>query len=98
MSEKKKTRAIIEYDYKAVSEKPHRTYRANSKYDPILEKFSTGKDDMIIVNVRGKDSNYVRTQLNKRVEKNKLSMKISVVNNIVYLEKERVVILKAPVK
>ena len=40
------------------------------------------------VTIEGKDANYLRTQLNKRIGARDLSnIKISVVNNVAYLEK-----------
>ena len=41
------------------------------------------------VDVAGKDANYLRTQLNKRIEARRLrGVKVSVVNDVCYLEKE----------
>jgi len=72
-----------------VKEKPKRAYRKGSKYDPLLEAFMKGTDKLVEASVPDKDSNYIRTQLSKRVDavpafKN---IKISVVNNKCYLEK-----------
>jgi hypothetical protein len=71
-----------------VEEKPSRRYRKGSKYDPILDAFIEGEEDLVEVNVGGKDANYLRTQLNKRIEaRNLRDIKVSVVNNVCYLEK-----------
>jgi hypothetical protein len=78
----------IHYNLTPVDEKPHRRYRKGSKYDPIIEAFMAGTDDLVTVDVEGKDPNYVRTQLNKRIEAQGLSgLKVSVVNDVAYLEK-----------
>jgi len=38
--------------------------------------------------VEGRDANYLRTQLNKRIEARELKdVQISVINNVAYLEK-----------
>ena len=58
-----------------------------SKYDPILDKFLEGHNDLVAVEVAGRDGNYVRMQLKKRIEARGLKINVSVVNNTVYLEK-----------
>jgi len=73
-----------------VEKKPSRKYRKGSKYDPIIDKFLNGKSGLVKVEVTGKDANYLRTQLKKRIDARELNSKIevSVVNNIAYLEKK----------
>ena len=78
------------FKFSPVTEKPTRRYRKGSKYDPVLDAFKSGKDNLVAVNIEGKDANYIRTQLSKRLETNKRKykgFKISVVNNVCYLEK-----------
>ena len=72
-----------------VEKKPSRKYRKGSKYDPIIDKFLGGKSGLVKVDVTGKDGNYLRTQLKKRIDARDLNSKIevSVVNNFAYLEK-----------
>lgn len=78
----------ISFNLQPVSEKPPRKYKKGSKYDPLLDAFIAGLDNLVAVTVEGKDANYLRTQLDKRIEAKKLSgIKVSVVNNICYLEK-----------
>ena len=68
--------------------KPRRRYRKGSKYDPILDAFMEGTDKLVEVTVEGKNANYLRPQLNKRIEAKGLKkVKTSVVNNVLYLEK-----------
>jgi hypothetical protein len=79
----------VKFDLKPVDEKPSRQYRKGSKYDPILNAFMDGDDGLVEVSIEGKDANYLRTQLNKRIEARALEgVKVSVVNNVTYLEKE----------
>jgi len=79
----------IVFDLKPVTEKPIRKYRKGSKYDPLIDAFVSGTDNLVSVNVALKDANYLRTQLNKRIEaRNLLNIKVSVVNSICYLEKD----------
>jgi hypothetical protein len=78
----------VSFNLEPVSEKPSRKYRKGSKYDPILDSFLSGKYDLVAVAVPNQDANYLRTQLKKRVDARKLSsVKVSVVNNVCYLEK-----------
>ena len=78
----------IKYNLEPVNSKPKRKYRKGSKYDPILEEFIAGTNKLVTVTIEGKDANYLRTQLNKRIEARKLTnVKVSVVNGVAYLEK-----------
>jgi len=77
----------VEFDMKPVEKKPSRKYRKGSKYDVILGAFMAGEDKLVRVTVEGKDGNYLRTQLNKRIEAKGLKAKTSVVNGVLYLEK-----------
>ncbi len=78
----------VSFNLEPVSKKPSRKYRKGSKYDPILDAFLSGMATLVTVSVPSKDANYLRTQLNKRIDARKLSgVKVSVVNNVCYLEK-----------
>ena len=79
----------VSFNLIPVTEKPSRRYRKGSKYDPILDAFMEGTEGLVTVDVAGKDANYLRTQLNKRIEVRGLrGVKVSVVNNVCYLEKK----------
>ncbi len=79
----------VKYNLEAVDKKPTRKYRKGSKYDPILDSFLESAHKLVKVEVENKDANYLRSQLNKRIEARDLQamIKVSVVNNIAYLEK-----------
>jgi hypothetical protein len=78
----------VKFDLKPIGEKPSRRYRKGSKYDPIIDAFVEGEEDLVEANVVGKEANYLRTQLNKRIEaRNLTGVKVSVINNVCYLEK-----------
>jgi len=77
----------LSFNLTPVTEKPSRRYRKGSKYDPILDAFMAGTDALVAVEIPGKDANYIRTQLNKRIDAKNLRVKVSVVNNTTYLEK-----------
>ena len=79
----------IKFELQPVKKKPSRKYRKGSKYDPILDSFMSGEYNLVKVEVENKDANYLRTQLNKRIEARDIGgkIKVSVVNNVAYLEK-----------
>jgi len=78
----------VKFDLKPVGEKPSRRYRKGSKYDPVLDAFLEGEADLVEVSVEGRGANYLRTQLDSRIEARGLnSVKVSVVNNVAYLER-----------
>lgn len=81
----------VKFDLSPVEKKPTRKYRKGSKYDPIIDKFMSAKYELVKVEVAGKDANYLRTQLKKRIDARDLNGKIevSVVNNVAYLEKKK---------
>jgi hypothetical protein len=79
----------VSFNLTPVTEKPSRQYRKESKYDPILDAFMEGTEGLVTVDVASKDANYLRTQLNKRIEARGLrGVKGSVVNDVCYLEKK----------
>ena len=79
----------LKFELKPVDEKPSRRYRKGSKYDPVLDAFLEAENTLVEVSLEDKDANYLRTQLNKRIEARNLgdNVKVSVVNNVAYLEK-----------
>ncbi len=81
----------LRYMLKPVESKPRRRYRKGSKYDPIIDAFLESGKDVVEVEVEGKNPNYVRMQLNKRIELRGLGDKVktSVINNVLYLERIR---------
>ena len=77
----------VEFNFDPVKKKPSRRYRKGSKYDPIIEAFLEQEHQLVEVVVEGKDANYMRTQLKKRIDARELKIDVSVVNNKIYLEK-----------
>ena len=80
----------VKFDLKPVDGKPSRRYRKGSKYDPVIDEFMGSEYDLVKVDVPGKDANYLRTQLKKRIDSRELGdeIEVSVVNNVAYLEKK----------
>lgn len=77
----------VDFQLKPTKKKPARRYRKGSKYDPLLDAFMKGDNELTTVTVKGKDANYIRTQLKKRIDARELGVIVSVVNDICYLEK-----------
>ena len=80
----------MNFDYKPVTKIPGRRYIKKSKYDPIIDRFVKSKDEIWQVNIEGVESNYLRTQISKRLKIRELESKIeaSVVNDMLYLQKK----------
>jgi len=78
----------MKYSLEPETSKPDRRYRKGSKFDPIIESFKDSSYTLVKVEVEGKDANYIRTQLKKRLDaQNIKNVVVSVVNDICYLEK-----------
>lgn len=89
------TKKEMQFTLLDVKEKPNRAYKKGSKYDGILDSFNSSKSNLVKVELKDTESNYLRTQLHKRITSRKLSLvKVSVINDIVYLEKIKIVPLK----
>jgi len=82
----------VEFDMKPVEKKPSRRYRKGSKYDVIMDAFMAGEDKLAEVTVEGREGNYLRTQLNKRIEAKGLKVKTYVVNKVLNPRKKIVVL------
>lgn len=79
----------VKFNLSPVKDKPGRKYRKGSKYDPVIDKFLDGDSDLVSVEIGGRDANYIRTQLKKRIDTRGLQDKVevSVVNGKAYIEK-----------
>jgi len=80
----------LNFEFEPVEKKPHRRYRKGSKYDPIIDSFLNGQHNLVKVEAVGKDANYLRALLKRRIDARDLSDKVevSVVGNNTYLEKK----------
>jgi hypothetical protein len=80
----------LNFELEPVAKKPTRKYRKGSKYNPIIVAFVEGEHGLVKVDMPGKDANYIRIQLKKRIDALDLNGKVevSVVNGVAYLEKK----------
>lgn len=80
------------FELEPVAKKPSKSARIHkgSKYNPIIDAFVKGEHRLVKVEIPGKDANYIRTQLKKRIDVLNLNdnIAVSVVNGVAYLEKK----------
>ena len=79
----------MSFKLEEVEKKPDRKYRKGSKYDNLLDRFLDGDARLVRIDVAGKNGNYVRTQLKRRIDFLGYGSKVavSVVNSAAYIEK-----------
>jgi ABC-type microcin C transport system permease subunit YejE len=79
----------IDFTLSPVNDKPSRTYRKGSIYDPIIDEFLASDMNIVIVNAEKYNANYLRLQLMNRIVRRNLHSKLlaSVVSDKTYLEK-----------
>lgn len=82
----------LNFELEPVAKKPSKSPRAHkgSKYGPIIDAFVKGEHALVKVEILGKDANYIRTQLKKRIVVLGMNdnIAVSVVNGVAYLEKK----------
>lgn len=88
MSETEKTQ--LSFSFKPVKKLPTRKYVKGSKYDPVVDGFIAQEQKLVEVAIEGKEPNYIRTQLMKRIDARDLGDKIEAVtrNNKCFLQKK----------
>jgi len=77
----------VKFTLNPVDEIPERTYQKRSKYDQILTAFQESGNPMSEVTMGKLKPDYLRTQLNKRLEANKLTEEyvVTVINSVCYI-------------
>ncbi len=66
--------------------RPRRKRR--SKYDPIIDQFIELGQDLVEINVKGRKSTYVKSQLMRRIKDRGLEISASSAGGLVYLERK----------
>ena len=81
----------IRFELKPVDERPKRSFKRGSKYDPIIDRFLMENHDLVKVEAENRNSNYMRLQLAKLIESRGLGnlVKASVVDGELYLGRSR---------
>ena len=78
----------IKFEMRKVDEKRIKTSAKRSIYDPIIDQFIEGGDELVEISVEGKKAGYVVTQLDRRIEVRELDIIVSRGGGFVYLEKK----------
>jgi len=81
--------SLIKFEMRRVDEKRKKTYLKKSRYDPIIDQFIAGGEELVEITVEDKEAPYVATQLKKRIGLRELELEIeaSAAGGLVYLEK-----------
>jgi len=77
----------IKFDMRRVDKK--RISSKKSMYDPIIDQFIEGGEELVEATVENKDAGYIVTQLKKRIEVRNLEIEVSHAQGFVYLEKKK---------
>jgi len=78
----------IKFEMRPVEKKREKTYLKGSKYDPIIDQFIAGGEELVEITVEDRKASYVVTQLNKRIERRGLDFVASWAEDAVYLERK----------
>jgi len=78
----------IRFEMRAVNKKRPKTYMKGSIYDPIIDQFIAGGEELVEINIEGKKPGYVITQLDRRIKTRELDIIASRGGGFVYLEKK----------
>ena len=86
----------IRFEMRHVNEKRKKLSIKASRYDPIIDQFIAGGEELVEITVEDKDAPYVASQLKKRIGLRELEMEASAAGGFVYLEKKPTEPIQAP--
>ena len=78
----------IKFEMKKVDKKRIKTSAKRSIYDPMINQFIEGGEELVEISVEDKKASYIVTQLKKRIELRNLEIDVSNAQGFVYLEKK----------
>ena len=78
----------ISFEMRKVDEKRIKTSAKRSIYDPMIDQFIEGGEELVEISVVDKKAGYIVSQLKKRIEVRKLEIEVSHAQGFVYLEKK----------
>ena len=78
----------IKFDMKPVQVKREKLSIHVSIYDPMINQFIDGGEELVQIKVEDKKEGYVVSQLRKRMDVRKLEIEVSHAQGFVYLEKK----------
>jgi len=78
----------IKFEMKRVDKKREKISGKRSIYDPIIDQFLEGGQELVEITVEDRKASYIVTQLKKRIELRNLEIEVSHAQELVYLEKK----------
>jgi len=78
----------IKFEMKRVDKKREKMFMKGSIYDPMIDQFLEGGEELVEISIEGKKPGYVVTQLDRRIKARKLDIVASRGGGFVYLEKK----------
>jgi len=78
----------IKFEMRKVDEKRIKTSAKRSIYDPMIDQFIDGGEELVEISVVDKRAGYIVSQLNKRIDVRNLEIEVSHAQGFVYLEKK----------
>ncbi len=78
----------IKFEMREVEKKRVGKFQKRSIYDPIIDKFLEGGNELVEITVEGKSGAYISHQLKTRIEKRELDIIASSGGGCAYLEKK----------
>jgi len=75
----------IIFEMRPVEKKRKRLAGRKSKYDPMLDQFIEGGEDLVEISVEDKKADYVVSQLQRRIDMRELEIEASHAQGFVYL-------------
>jgi len=84
--------SVIKFEMRRVDEKHKKLSIKASRYDPIIDQFIAGGEELVEISVEDKKAPYIATQLKKRigVRELQLEMEASAAGGFAYLEKKTI--------
>lgn len=79
----------IKFEMKRVDKKREKLSMKGSIYDPMINQFLEGEEELVEISVEDKKAGYVVTQLQRRIDVRKLDIEVSHAQGLVYLEKKK---------
>lgn len=79
----------IKFEMKKVEKKREKTSAKRSIFDPMIDQFIEGGEELVEISVEDKKAGYIVSQLKKRIGVRKLEIEVSKAQGFVYLEKKK---------
>ncbi|MCW4049729.1 MAG: hypothetical protein NWE89_08330 [Candidatus Bathyarchaeota archaeon] len=78
----------IKFEMKKVEKKREKKSTKRSIFDPMIDQFIEGGEELVEISVEDKRASYIVSQLKKRIGVRELEIDVSNAQGFVYLEKK----------